>query len=299
MISCSSSRKAASTSFGSSCLPGWTWTNQTLSMLQSTSRSRTVPVGLSTPTTLYGRSPCSSPPSAIPWLPMNSPPTASPMRARRLRAHDRFHRLPPQPPGRRLAAVVRDVVVRRADDPEAAEAVAERERDRLLHRPVLRELLRGGERDVAGGRVEMEHGGQDELHRTALRAGHQVDAARVATHPLLDLMRGEQDERDRPDPEREQHEVERRVERLRPEVGNAEAREVHWITPALKRARGSPLGRLGGLTAPPGWRSARVRADRGWRRRASRCTPPPATRAARSSARNARRRGSTSARRRG
>ena len=157
--------------------------------------------------------------------------------ARRFRAEHGFHRLAPQPAGRRLAAVVRDIVVRRAHDPEAAEAVAERERDRLLDRPVLRELLRGRERDIAGGRIEVEHRRQDELHRAPLRAGHEVDAARIAPHPLLDLVCGEQHERDRPDAEREQHQVERGVQRLRAEVRQAETREVHSSTRFENRAR--------------------------------------------------------------
>src|ERR1700726_1358996 len=75
-VTCRSSSITFSSS-GSVTLPSCT--NQTLSVLTRTSRSSTVAVGFSTPTTVYTESPCTGPPSLRPCEPTNRPPTASPV----------------------------------------------------------------------------------------------------------------------------------------------------------------------------------------------------------------------------
>ena len=148
-----------------------------------------------------------------------------------------LHRGFPQTARGELAAVVADIVVRRAGDAEPAERVAERERDRPLDRTMLRELLRLDERDVARRRVDVKHRRQDELHRAALGARDEIDAARVAAHALLELVARQQEQRDRSDAEREQHDVERGIERPRLEVRQAETGKVHDAPPEESSSR--------------------------------------------------------------
>ena len=191
-------------------------TFHTLSIPVSTSRSITRPVGASTPTTRYGVSSWSPPPSASPCEPANAPPTASPVARADLAAEHRLHRRRPRPPLRQRRAVVRDERGLGADDAESPEAVAERQRNHLAHQRTARELLDGGERHVPRRHVGVIDAGQHELQRAALRADDEVDAGGLAREPLLELARQQDHERDRRHAEREQRDVERRRQRTAP-----------------------------------------------------------------------------------
>ncbi len=142
------------------------------------------------------------------------------------RAQHRLHGRAPEPPGGELRAVVRRIVMVRADDPMALEAVAERKRNCLLHCRMARQRQRVVQRNVAGGRIEMKHRRKYQLHRAALSARHQVDAARVAPHALFELRRRQQQYRDRGDAERKQQQVERGGQRPRAQVSKTDSRNI-------------------------------------------------------------------------
>jgi hypothetical protein len=149
---------------------------------------------------------------------------------------DGLHRCLPQLSGRERSAIQRDIVVRRADDAKTAETVAERQRDDLLHHAVCGELAGFGERNVPRRRIQVVDAGEDQLHRTALRADHQVDPLCVAQQALFHLRREQQNQADRADAEGKQHDVQRSVQWPRPGIAPGESREVHVARPSSRRS---------------------------------------------------------------
>ena len=132
----------------------------------------------------YGAAPWSPPPSARPCDPVNVAPTREPGTRARRRCRAPLPSAPPTPALRQLGTVVRDERVLGPDDPEAAIAVAERQRNHLGAPADPRELLDRGERHVAGRNVGVIDAGQHELQRAAFRADDEVDARRLAREPL-------------------------------------------------------------------------------------------------------------------
>src|SRR5687767_4316144 len=169
-------------------------------------------------------------------------------------AENRLHRLLMKTALPRLGAVVQRIIFLRADDAVALPAVAERERHGLTDHAVLLERARRGERDVAGRRVEVIDAREHELHRAALRADDEIDAARVALHALLELAHDEDEKHDRRDAEREQDEAERGVERPRAQIARREAREVQ----SSSLSRNLPFTRAScvATTSVAPWRAA-------------------------------------------
>src|SRR5688500_10482065 len=95
---------------------------------------------------------------------------------------------------------------------------------------------------------------EHELHRAALRADHQVDAARVAVHALLGLADNQQQENDGAHAEREQDHAERCVERPRAQVARREGGEIQ----SSSLSRNLPLTRAScvATTSVAPWRAA-------------------------------------------
>src|SRR5262245_10968884 len=146
---------------------------------------------------------------------------------RDFRSNHGLQRFCPQPASRQLAAIMRDVVMGRADDAKTLVTVTQRERDRLLDHAMLRDLFRLREWNVPGRNVEVINGRQYDLHRTALRTGHEIDAAGIARHTLLDLVRGEQQQRYRSDPQCQQEHVQQGIEGARTHVTHRKRCNVH------------------------------------------------------------------------
>ena len=252
----------------------------------------TRPVGASTPTTRYGVSSWSPPPSASPCDPAKVPPTRSPVaRATslpRTASIGAAHALPCAS----CRAVVRDERGLGADDAESPVAVAERHRNHLAHERTARELLHGGERHVPRRHVGVIDAGQHELQRAALGADDEIDPGGLAHEPLFELARQQDHERDRSHAERQQRDVERRRQRTAPRIGEGQADERSCARPHGRAGIGA-CGQVSGDAA-----AAAARAHRAMRRRARRHWRGTAPAADRAPPPRARHRDSRSARRR-
>ncbi len=147
-----------------------------------------------------------------------------------------FHPVVPETSRPDRASVEPHVVLSRADDPKAAKAVAQRERDHVADQRIRGELLRCPDRDVAGRRVQVKDPGEDQLHRAALRPDHEIDAPRVAVEAVADLSIHDQHESDGCDAERQQQDVEQRAERPRAQIAPRELHEIHAGMPPFDAA---------------------------------------------------------------
>ena len=155
------------------------------------------------------------------------------------RSEHRFHLGIPRAP-RSIGAVIEiDVIGGRADDPEAAEVVAQRLRNHASDQGILGKLLRGLERDVAGRRVEMEDAGENQLDRAPFGADDEIDVLRVSVETAGDLAVYDHDEPDRAHPERKEQDVQQRAERTRPQVTPGELQEIHAACRNGRRGRAS------------------------------------------------------------
>ena len=141
--------------------------------------------------------------------------------------------------------------------------------------------------------------GKDELHRAALRADHEIDAARVAVHALLELADNENQQDDGGDAEREQDQAQHRVQRPRAQVARRERRQVQ----SSSLSRNLPFTRAScvATTSVAPWRAGLLREQidhsgarqrrRGWRsarrRAAASGGSPPRARSRRAAARPA------------
>jgi len=152
---------------------------------------------------------------------------AQPRGARRLAADHRLHRRVEHRSLRDRRAVVLDQRGLGADDPRAAHAVAERERDRARDLRVRAEPRERRVRNVPRRHVGLVDAREHELERAPLRADDEVDPARIARHAPLELVRDEQRERRDADADRRERDDERRRERAAPRVGEREAGQRH------------------------------------------------------------------------
>ena len=109
-------------------------------------------------------------------------------------AKHRLHRRRPHRPLRQGRAVVADVIGRAADNPEPTKTVAHADGNDFRHLRMQLQRLHGGQRNVAGGNIELQHAGQNKLHRATLGADDRIDARQVALECGVDLVADQQQE---------------------------------------------------------------------------------------------------------
>ncbi len=80
---------------------------------------------------------------------------------------------------------MRNIVMRRTDYTVAPITVTQRQRNHFFHHAMPCNFLRLFPGDVAGRHIEVINRRQDDLHRTAFGANHQINAAGVALHAVL------------------------------------------------------------------------------------------------------------------
>ena len=135
-------------------------------------------------------------------------------------------RLPETALGERRAVVLR-IGVLGAEDAKAREVVAHRDRDRALDPRMLPPAGDLGERNVAGREIDLVDAREHQLQGAALGADHQVEAAGIAQEAVLELGAEQQQQHDRTDPQRQQDEIERGVERTRADIGETQREQAH------------------------------------------------------------------------
>jgi hypothetical protein len=109
-----------------------------------------------------------------------------------------------------------------ADDAKARDVIAHGHGDRAFDHRMLAPAGNLGQGNVPGRKIDLVDAGQDQLQRTALGADHQVEAARIPQKTLLELSAEQQQQYDRADPERQENEIERGIERAGADVGETQ-----------------------------------------------------------------------------
>ena len=105
---------------------------------------------------------------------------AKPARGRHGGADGRLERPLPETAGGERGAIVLGIGVLGAEDAEAREVVAHRDRNRAFDQRIpapARDLV---EPDVTGREIDLIDADEDQLQRTALGANHEIEAAGVA-----------------------------------------------------------------------------------------------------------------------
>src|SRR2546427_10793755 len=95
------------------------------------------------------------------------------------------------------------------DDPEATEAVAERNRNKLRYTRIVTQTECLVQWDVARRRVDVKDARKNQLERTSLGSYDEINALRVAREAAFQLAAGDQQQRDRADAEYQQQKIER------------------------------------------------------------------------------------------
>ena len=123
----------------------------------------------------------------------------------------------------KAGTVKREELVIAADDPEALEIVAQRQRHDPGHTGIGAKAIQLAERDVSGRHVNMIDARQHQLQRRALGTDDQIDPARVALEPLAGLLGKLQQQHQRRYRNTEQQRVERHAERPVAHIGKRQA----------------------------------------------------------------------------
>src|SRR5207248_9002752 len=120
-----------------------------------------------------------------------------------------FERRHPHPAACKRRAVMRNELGLGADDAKAAETIAKRYRNKLRNARIAAQAKRLIQRDVAGRRIDVKNASQHQLQRTSLRADDEIDALRVAREAAFELASEYQQQRDCPNTEHQQQQVQR------------------------------------------------------------------------------------------
>ena len=99
-----------------------------------------------------------------------------------------LHGLGPELPLRQLRPVVRDVVVRTANNAKTLKTVAQAQWNHLRHQRMFLQFQHRLQRHIARRHVDVEHTRQNQLHRAALGPHHQIDALQVALKRFVELV---------------------------------------------------------------------------------------------------------------
>ena len=180
----------------------------------------------------------------------------------------------PGPALRERHPVVRQVVGVGADDAKAAEAVAQAQRNQLGHLRLPAQLLaRRASGMLPGGTSMWNTPARINCIGLPLAPDHQVDAGQVALERAVDLLAGQQHEGDRGQAQRQQQQVEQRLQAGATRDSGRRARSSSCRGAPLARGRLADRGRPSRRARPP------APAGHAWRSPAWRCTgtrSPPA-----------------------
>ena len=116
------------------------------------------------------------------------------------------------------SAIVLHVAVFRADNPVPFVVVAVGEGDARVDVGVLEHLLGFALVDVARGRIDVVHVGQNELQRTSLGPEHKVNVFDVALKGVVDLLFRQKHQAHHPHAKSEQVQAQGRLQGLGPEI---------------------------------------------------------------------------------
>ena len=131
--------------------------------------------------------------------------------------HD-LHGRVPQAALRHGCLVVRHVGLRAAHNAEALKTVAQTDGDDFGHQGIFGQRLDGCPIDIARRHVQVQHTGQNQLHRAALGTHDHVDTGQVAVKSALQMVRDQQQKANRSQAKGQQEDVEQRPHRPRPQV---------------------------------------------------------------------------------
>ena len=163
---------------------------------------------------------------------------AKAQRTRHRGPQNHLHRcIPHAAPGQRCGVQLR-IRQRGTDDAVALEVIAQADGDHLRDQRIGPQGIDGAQLNIAGRHIQVEHAGQNELHRAALGTHHHIDTSQVAIKSTLHLVGNQQQKRDGRQPQRQQQHVQNRRQRPRPEVAPGQSERVHAATSSRsKRGR--------------------------------------------------------------
>src|SRR2546429_4826858 len=121
------------------------------------------------------------------------------------------------------------------DDPEATEAVAERNRNQLRYTRIVTQTECFVQWNIARRRVDVKDACKNQLERTSLGAYDEINALRVACEAAFQLAPEDQQQRDRADAEYQQQKIERSGQTALPDIRRAQAEQIHCTLPEFVR----------------------------------------------------------------